>query len=102
VLGLGCVFLAAFIAVAAAARPHGLQRPDFAVAVILLAVGAATAVGCARLLAVLRASLTHRQRELTDLSAGSWRYRRTSAPRSRADLHDEFGQSLTASTRISG
>jgi signal transduction histidine kinase len=87
---------AGFVAVAAVASPHGLQRPDFAVAVILLGVGGATAVGCARLLAVLRASLTQRQRELTDLSTRLMAVQEEERRRLARDLHDEFGQSLTA------
>jgi len=96
VLVVALAFCSAFVAVGGAARPHGLQRPDFAVAAILLAVGSATAVGCARLLAVLRGSLAHRQRELTDLSSRLMAVQEDERRRLARDLHDEFGQSLTA------
>jgi len=96
VLAVALAFCSAFVAVGGAARPHGLQRPDFAVAAILLAVGSATAVGCARLLAVLRGSLAHRQRELTDLSSRLMAVQEDERRRLARDLHDEFGQSLTA------
>ncbi len=95
VLALAITFSVAFIGVGSA-RPHELQRPDFAVAVMVLVVGAATAVGCARLLAVLRSALAQRQRELTDLSARLMAVQEDERRRLARDLHDEFGQALTA------
>jgi signal transduction histidine kinase len=95
VLVLALAFSAGFVLLGVA-RPHELQRPDFAVAFIVLVVGAATAVGCARLLAVLRSSLAQRQRELTHLSARLMAVQEDERRRLARDLHDEFGQALTA------
>jgi len=96
VLGLAIGFCTAFVVVGLAAPPHGLQRPDFAVAAVVLLVGAATAIGCTRLLAVLRSSLTERQRELTQLSSHLIAVQEEERRRLARDLHDEFGQVLTA------
>src|SRR5262249_23672827 len=68
VLVLAIIFCAGFLAVGTVSVPRGVERPELFVAAIVLAVGAMTSVGCARLLSLLRASLAERQRELTDLS----------------------------------
>jgi two-component system sensor histidine kinase UhpB len=85
---------AAFLAVGTRAR--GVERPELAVGAMILVVGAATSVGCTRLLALLRASLALRQRELTDLSARLMAVQEDERQRLARELHDEFGQALTA------
>jgi signal transduction histidine kinase len=96
VLALAIAFCGGFLAIGTGERPLDFQRPDFLVAAVLLVVGAATAVGCARLLAVLRTSLAHRQRELSELSARLMAAQEEERRRLARDLHDEFGQALTA------
>ncbi len=96
VVSLAAVLSTAFVAVSMIAVPHDEQRPDFAVGAIVVLVGSATAVGCARLLTILRASLAQRQRELTDLSARLMAVQEAERRRLARDLHDEFGQALTA------
>jgi signal transduction histidine kinase len=96
VLALGVILCVLFVAVGVVAVPHDEQRPDFAVGAIVVVVGSATAVGCARLLALLRASLALRQRELTDLSARLMAVQEAERRRLARELHDEFGQALTA------
>jgi len=96
VLTLAVGLCTAFVVVGMAAMPHDVQRPDFAVAAIVVLVGSATAVGCARLLALLRASLAQRQRELTELSARLMAVQEEERRRLARELHDEFGQALTA------
>jgi signal transduction histidine kinase len=96
VLGLAVALCIAFVVVGVAAIPADEQRPDFAVAAIVVLVGSATAVGCARLLALLRTRLAQRQRELTDLSTRLMAVQEEERRRLARELHDEFGQALTA------
>src|SRR5205823_10665676 len=63
---------------------------------IVLLVGAATAVGCSHLVAILRSSLAERQRELSELSTRLMSVQEEERRRLSRELHDEFGQSLTA------
>jgi signal transduction histidine kinase len=86
----------AFPLVGLAAIPGEIQRPTFVVAWIVLIVGGTTAVGCARLLALLRANLARGQRELSALSLRLMSAQEEERRRLSRDLHDEFGQSLTA------
>jgi signal transduction histidine kinase len=95
-LVLGVALCVTFVAVGVVAAPYDEQRPDFAVGAIVVVVGSATAVGCARLLALLRASLAQRERELTDLSARLMAVQEDERRRLSRELHDEFGQALTA------
>jgi two-component system sensor histidine kinase UhpB len=96
VLVLATLFCAGFLTVGTLSVPRGIERTELFVAAIVLTVGAMTAVGSARLLAILRASLAERQRELTDLSARLMAVQEDERRRLARDLHDEFGQSLTA------
>jgi signal transduction histidine kinase len=82
VLGLAVALCIAFVVVGVAA--------------IVVLVGSATAVGCARLLALLRTRLAQRQRELTDLSTRLMAVQEEERRRLARELHDEFGQALTA------
>ena len=96
VLALAIGFSAGFLALGMKIAPYDVQRPDFAVASIVLLVGAATAVGCSHLLAILRSSLAERQRELSELSTRLMSVQEEERRRLARELHDEFGQTLTA------
>src|SRR5881296_1705745 len=96
VLTLAIGFSAGFLALGMKIAPYDVQRPDFAVASIVLLVGATTAVGCTHLLAILRTSLAERQRELSELSTRLMSVQEEERRRLSRELHDEFGQSLTA------
>src|SRR5213594_2413334 len=96
VLGLAVGFSAAFLLLGLKIAPDDVQRPDFAVASIVLLVGATTAVGCTHLVAILRTSLAERQRELSELSTRLMSVQEEERRRLSRELHDEFGQSLTA------
>jgi len=96
VLALAIGFSAAFLLLGVEVAPYDVQRPDFAVASIVLLVGAATAVGCSHLLAILRSSLAERQRELSELSTRLMSVQEEERHRLARELHDEFGQTLTA------
>ena len=93
---LAVAFSVAFLLLGIETAPFDIQRPDFAVASIVLMVGAATAVGCTHLLALLRTSLAEQQRELSELSARLMSVQEEERRRLARELHDEFGQSLTA------
>lgn len=95
-LALASLVCIAFPLVGVAAIPGEVQRPPFMVAWIVLLVGGATAVGCARLLALLRANLARGERELSALSLRLMSAQEEERRRLSRDLHDEFGQSLTA------
>ena len=96
VLTLAIGFSAGFLVLGMKIAPYDVQRPDFAVASIVLLVGATTAVGCTHLLAILRTSLAERQRELSELSTRLMSVQEEERRRLSRELHDEFGQSLTA------
>src|SRR5437899_539014 len=95
-LALVVGFSAAFLLLGVEVAPYDVQRPDFAVASIVLLVGAATAVGCSHLVAILRSSLAERQRELSELSTRLMSVQEEERRRLARELHDEFGQTLTA------
>ncbi|HYY04925.1 MAG TPA: histidine kinase, partial [Candidatus Limnocylindria bacterium] len=96
VLALAAGFSAGFLVLGMKVAPDDIQRPDFAVASIVLLVGAATAVGCTHLVAMLRASLAERQEELSALSERLMSVQEEERRRLARELHDEFGQTLTA------
>jgi signal transduction histidine kinase len=95
-LALAVLIVASFTLVGETAVPVGADRTPFSVASLVLAVGAATAVGTARLLAILRAGLAQRERELTALSDRLVSAQEEERRRLARELHDELGQSLTA------
>jgi signal transduction histidine kinase len=95
-LALGTAFSVGFVLIGMVGAPASEAGPDTAVAEVVVLVGAATAVGCARLLALLRASLAEGQQELRSLSARLMSAQEEERGRLARELHDEFGQSLTA------
>jgi signal transduction histidine kinase len=87
---------AAFAAVGFSLPADGLDRGPVTVAVGALAVGSGIAVASARVLSQLRANLARRRRELAALSARLMSVQEEERRRLSRELHDEFGQSLTA------
>jgi len=87
---------AAFVAVGAEVTAGEAPARQVAVAFGVLVVGACIAVASARILERLRASLARRQRELALLSARLMSVQEEERRRLSRELHDEFGQSLTA------
>jgi signal transduction histidine kinase len=85
-----------FALVGAMAAAPGDDRAPFTVAWLVLAVGAATAIGSARLLAHLGERLARREGELTALSTRLMSMQEETYRRLSRELHDELGQSLTA------
>jgi signal transduction histidine kinase len=78
-------------------RPsYGADGAALVVGSLTLAVAAVIAVASARLLSLLRASLGRRQYELTALSTRLMSVQEEERRRLSRELHDEFGQSLTA------
>jgi signal transduction histidine kinase len=95
-LALATGLVVTFTLVGGAAVPAGADPGPATVASLVLAVGAATAVGSARLLALLRAGLAQRERELTALSDRLVSAQEEERRNLARELHDELGQSLTA------
>src|SRR5436305_1884401 len=75
---------------------HGLPTASFVGTLSWIAIGAALAVACARVLGRFRASLIQRQDELAALSTRLISVQEEQLRRLSRELHDELGQSLTA------
>ena len=93
VAGLSCV---SFALVGLLLPAPGVQGAPFAVALGALVVGSGVAVASARVLEQLRARLARRQRELAALSSRLMSVQEEERRRLSRELHDEFGQSLSA------
>jgi signal transduction histidine kinase len=74
----------------------GVDAASFATGLSALVVGGAIAIASASVLDQLRGHLARRQRELADLSARLMSAQEEERRRLSRELHDEFGQSLTA------
>ncbi len=93
VSGLSCL---SFALVGFALPPPGVWGGPFAVALGALVVGSGVAVASARVLGRLRSRLARRQHQLAALSSRLMSVQEEERRRLSRELHDEFGQSLSA------
>ncbi len=93
VSGLACV---TFALVGVSIHDPEVQGAPLAVALGALVVGSGVAAASARVLGRLRARLARRQRDLAALSARLMSVQEEERRRLSRELHDEFGQSLSA------
>ena len=93
---VGVLVCAGFALVGAKLGQQGLPMAPFVSTLCWVAIGAALAVACARVLGRFRASLIQRQDELAALSARLISVQEEQLRRLSRELHDELGQSLTA------
>jgi signal transduction histidine kinase len=96
VLLVSAITCIVFAAVSATLPSEGARGGPAAVALGALLVGAGIAIASARVLGELRANLARRRRELAALSARLMSVQEEERRRLSRELHDEFGQSLTA------
>jgi len=93
---VGVFVCAGFELVGVALGRHGLPTASFVGTLSWIAIGAALAVACARVLGRFRTSLIQRQDELAALSTRLISVQEEQLRRLSRELHDELGQSLTA------
>ena len=92
----GILVCAGFSVVGVALGLRGLPTAPFVSTLCWVAIGAALAVACARVLGRFRTSLMQRQEELAALSMRLISAQEEQLRRLSRELHDELGQSLTA------
>src|SRR5439155_831972 len=93
---VGVLVCAGFALVGARLGQRGLPMPPFVGTLCWVAIGAALAVACARVLGRFRTGLIQRQEELAELSTRLISVQEEQLHRLSRELHDELGQSLTA------
>src|SRR6266404_5995368 len=93
---VGVLVCAGFALVGAKLGQRGLPMPPFVSTLCWVAIGAALAVACARVLGRFRTGLIQRQDELAALSTRLISVQEEQLHRLSRELHDELGQSLTA------
>jgi signal transduction histidine kinase len=95
-LVVGILFCAGFALVGGLLARSGFPATPFVLTLAWLAVGAALAVACARVLGRSRATLVQRQEELAALSTRLMSGQEEQVRQLSRELHDGLGQSLTA------
>ena len=93
---VGVLVCAGFALVGVALALRGFRMAPFVAPLCWIAIGAALAVACARVLGRFRTSLIQRQDELAALSTRLISVQEEQLRRLSRELHDELGQSLTA------
>ena len=93
---VGVFICAGFALVGVELGRQGVPTAPFVPTLSWIAIGAALAVACARVLGRFRTSLIQRQDELAALSARLISVQEEQLRRLSRELHDELGQSLTA------
>ena len=93
---IGVLVCAGFALVGVALALRGFRMAPFVAPLCWIAIGAALAVACARVLGRFRTGLIQRQDELAALSTRLISVQEEQLRRLSRELHDELGQSLTA------